>query len=637
MRGISICLATLFGLALLAPPLWGQTAPGQTALAPAATAPQGTAAAPQAATSTPPANPPPGATSTPPATPAPASAMPPASDTGAAAPPPASTNQTLPPKSAAGADKPSGKPGDDSKDPCLADIPSPAVGNPKLSIAIDSNTAWQPRGGTVNFTITSNNAKLDGMNVLVCFGWPAADWIKTKTSLRGHLSLARFDTSSATYNVIVPDLPPSPLLWQNRVAFWTVPLSMMRVIANGGDAATPAVDFQTYIGVTSPLAALLIALAAVFVALLAFYFWGRMRGVPGSGILLWMISTRNGVASLSQAQIMLWSFLIGASAIYVMALSGQLIDITNSTLTLLGITGLATVGSKLQNSQQDAKATNDGDGKTAVPGKVQGIDVLGAPTESEVLLIWTAPSTGGPVQGYIVEYQPVAPGANPVETAWRSDGEVVQRARHRVMGLLPGTSYQFRVIGLNAGGRGDSTGFVSATTGNATPVCPGAPGAPAGLDISGTPGLTQIGLIWSQADGAPDGYLVQRRRHDGTDDWRPGPNATAPRCDVTNLTSGVTYDFRVAAQKAGVRGPWSAVVSGQTLRNPQWADLVVTGDGRGEIDVTRAQMLFFTVVAALFVGMKVITSYVIPEIPAGIVLLMGISNGVYITAKFIPD
>jgi hypothetical protein len=50
-----------------------------------------------------------------------------------------------------------------------------------------------------------------------------------------------------------------------------------------------------------------------------------------------------------------------------------------------------------------------------------------------------------------------------------------------------------------------------------------------------------------------------------------------------------------------------------------------------------AQMLFFTLVAALFVGMKVLTSYVIPEIPQGILLLMGISNGVYMTAKFIPD
>ena len=103
------------------------------------------------------------------------------------------------------------------------------------------------------------------------------------------------------------------------------------------------------------------------------------------------------------------------------------------------------------------------------------------------------------------------------------------------------------------------------------------------------------------------------------------------------LDRGVAYDFRIAAVNASGQGLWSTVVTARTLREPQWADLVVTGDGRGEIDVTRVQMLFFTLVAALFVGMKVLTSYVIPDIPQGILLLMGISNGVYLTAKFIPD
>ena len=48
-------------------------------------------------------------------------------------------------------------------------------------------------------------------------------------------------------------------------------------------------------------------------------------------------------------------------------------------------------------------------------------------------------------------------------------------------------------------------------------------------------------------------------------------------------------------------------------------------------------MLFFTVVTALFVAMKVLTSYQIPEIPEGFLLLLGISNSVYLTSKFIPD
>ena len=55
---------------------------------------------------------------------------------------------------------------------------------------------------------------------------------------------------------------------------------------------------------------------------------------------------------------------------------------------------------------------------------------------------------------------------------------------------------------------------------------------------------------------------------------------------------------------------------------------------RGE---PRMQMLFFTLITAIFVGLKVLISGEIPDIPPGFLLLMGISNGVYLTAKFIPD
>jgi len=38
-----------------------------------------------------------------------------------------------------------------------------------------------------------------------------------------------------------------------------------------------------------------------------------------------------------------------------------------------------------------------------------------------------------------------------------------------------------------------------------------------------------------------------------------------------------------------------------------------------------------------FVALKLFNSYVIPDIPDGFMLLMGISNGVYLSAKFVPD
>jgi hypothetical protein len=64
---------------------------------------------------------------------------------------------------------------------------------------------------------------------------------------------------------------------------------------------------------------------------------------------------------------------------------------------------------------------------------------------------------------------------------------------------------------------------------------------------------------------------------------------------------------------------------------------VVRQDGVDEIDVTRVQMLFFTVVTALFVALKILATFTIPEIPPGFLLLMGISNGIYLSNKFIPN
>jgi len=48
-------------------------------------------------------------------------------------------------------------------------------------------------------------------------------------------------------------------------------------------------------------------------------------------------------------------------------------------------------------------------------------------------------------------------------------------------------------------------------------------------------------------------------------------------------------------------------------------------------------MLLFTLISAVFVITKVIAAYVIPEIPVGYLTLMGISNGVYVTAKFVRN
>ncbi|HEY8288367.1 MAG TPA: hypothetical protein VIG49_03790, partial [Acetobacteraceae bacterium] len=72
-------------------------------------------------------------------------------------------------------------------------------------------------------------------------------------------------------------------------------------------------------------------------------------------------------------------------------------------------------------------------------------------------------------------------------------------------------------------------------------------------------------------------------------------------------------------------------------RVPRWSDLVVADVVSREIDVTRVQMLIFTLISAAFVTLKVVVSYEIPTIPDTFLLLMGISNGVYVTGRHIPS
>jgi hypothetical protein len=180
-------------------------------------------------------------------------------------------------------------------------------------------------------------------------------------------------------------------------------------------------------------------------------------GINKANWLLRVISTPAGIASLSQLQIIIWTFVVAASAVYVMSLSGRLIEVTSGTLILLGIAGAAGLGAKVHTEAQTASAE-----KAAI--------------EAEA---------------------------------------------------------------LNA------------------------------------------------------------------------PNASALRAKA------------------------DAMKTAPANKTPKWSDLIVNDNGSGtpEVDVTRFQMLFFTIVTAIFVLITVVATYVIPEIPGGFVTLMGISNGVYIGSK----
>lgn len=341
---------------------------------------------------------------------------------------------------------------------CDRELENLPRGNLNLSVTVDPQTVWQPRNGEVMFTIAGPGSTPAIEDILVCFRWrnvKDANWIRS-SAIR---LVATGTGTSATYAASVPSFEGSRLpSWFARVFGYDatgeytgldmVPLADFRVKAATG---VGPLDLILPIGITSRSFAVITALLLVLIAWGALYVFGRERCVPGGkDPVMTVIASKDGYGSLSTLQIIMWSFVVGASAVYVMVLSGNLIEITEGTLVLLGISGIATLGSKLQAKQ--------------------------VPQEPEPPPAATKPKAAKP---------------------------------------------------------------------------------------------------------SPD------------DDCVP----TAPR-------------------------------------KPLWSDLVVNPESN-EIEPSRVQMLFFTVIVALFVALRVLTSGKIPEIPIGYLGLMGISNGVYLTAKFI--
>jgi hypothetical protein len=333
--------------------------------------------------------------------------------------------------------------------PDLACISAPKAttlssANVVANATASARKSWQPIGGRIDFAIHSSVPFNSGARILACVRWKTDGDNKSyakaevvsvdlsaadKTTLKLSLivpSLAAASESDPTYAYALPNLHLVPLA------------DVLILILNPGESQPFAVS--TVIGITHPLFAL-IAVAAVFVATFGWLWYViatrlRKAGVPKVNPLLTVITTPSGYASLSQFQIVLWTFVVLLSAVYVMSLSGELIEITTGTLILLGISGATTVGSKIYTDSQP-----------------------------------------------------------------------------------------------NAGGQQSAT------------IDPGHP-------------------------------------------------------------------------------------------KPLWADLITnTNQGQLGIDVTRVQMLFFTLITAFFVGLRVITTYVIPEIPDGFQILMGISNAVYMGSK----
>jgi hypothetical protein len=247
-----------------------------------------------------------------------------------------------------------------------------------FSVTLNPATSWQPRGGEALVEIRGAPEKLQGLTLWACFSW--SQTVPAAPAMSAMLRLRPSDVSSkVNLGVFVPDLKTAPG-WLRRVwhsspdytAAGVVPLAAMRLMGRNG--AGDSFDVVLPLGITSSWAGLIASVAAVALALGLLDLLTRGRGTHAA-LILRLCQARNGAASLSQFQILIWTLTIGASAIYVMSLSGHLIDMTDGTLILLGIAGGAGFVTALQANLQP--------GAAALPQRVapQWSDLITAPEQ----------------------------------------------------------------------------------------------------------------------------------------------------------------------------------------------------------------------------------------------------------------
>lgn len=251
---------------------------------------------------------------------------------------------------------------------------------------------WQPKGGVIQFTIKSFPAIPDKSSFFVCYRWKIAK-PEDQTSWT-QVTPDRIDRNNDGTAWTVTTTIPANFPRQEKTVETSLPLvwlAEVRILAMKDKEIQAAAT--TTIGITYPWIAILFALVTVAIAL--WVLWritqymfaqpapqagtqtGTATGTPAAAVTgtqtgtqttaatgtqtgarpwwpLAVIATSTGTASLSQLQVVLWTLVVAASAVYVMSLSGDLIEITNGTLVLLGIAGAAAIAAQVQGSSQSA-------------------------------------------------------------------------------------------------------------------------------------------------------------------------------------------------------------------------------------------------------------------------------------------
>ena len=193
------------------------------------------------------------------------------------------------------------------------------------------------------------------------------------------------------------------------------------------------------------------------------------------------------------------------------------------------------------------------------PGRPTGLTARAQGT-SRIELDWTAPTGGGPVTGYWIEWSSTGTGG------WTRRVRNSTATSYTDTGLSAGTTRHYRVAAINTAGEGPWSRVVQATTEVSVP------GAPTSLRVNpnGLKGSTELQLTWrapANTGGSPiTGYRIEWSST-GASPWFivvPGPTGTATTYLHTGLAPNTTRFYRVSAINAQGQGNPSTAVRGTT-------------------------------------------------------------------------
>ena len=294
-----------------------------------------------------------------------------------------------------------------------------------------------------------------------------------------------------------------------------------------------------------------------------------VSSIPGNGKveLAWAAPTGDGGSAITGYRIEAeanggpWTTAIADTG--TTSTNATVTGLTNGTSYRFRISAINSAGAGIASAPSIAVIPN------AIPSPPTGVSVT--PGNAEVQIAWTVPAEdgGSPITGYRVEAEA---NGGPWTTAIADTGTTSTNAT--MTGLTNGTSYRFRVSAINSAGAGPASQASAPVTPRTTP------GAPTGLN--GTPGNTHVTLTWTapaDTGGASiTGYRIESKTGDG--EWTQqiaSTGSATTSANVTGLTNGTDYTFRVSAINSAGAGPASQASAPVTPRTTPGAPTGLNG------------------------------------------------------------